>query len=373
MRSSSVVLASATLSLLLGCGSSKPELNSGAAGPVPVVTSPVDKGPPPVNTTLAAVGLDAAAIDRKADPCQDFYQFACGGWIASTEIPGDSSMWVRSFSEINKRNEQALKTILEDAAAAKKPDPATQKIGDYYAACMDEAAVEAAGVKPIKDLLARARGVKSAQDVAAFVTDLHTKQMPALFIVSAEQDPGDATRVIATVHQGGLGLPERDFYTRDDEQSKKVRQAYVEHVERMLVLAGVDKKAAAAAAADVLALETDMAKVSKTAVELRDPKSLYNLLSRNDLAKKAPQFAWDNYFKALGLADAKQVNVTSPGFFEGVDKLLSTGKPTAWQSYLTFHVVRAAADLLSKPFVDEMFSFKKALTGQTDHEPLTSE
>jgi putative endopeptidase len=135
------------------------------------------------------------------------------------------------------------------------------------------------------------------------------------------------------------------------------------------VLAGVDKKAAAAAAADVLALETDIAKVSKTAVERRDPKSMYNLLSRNDLAKKAPQLAWDNYFKALGLADVKQVNVTSPGFFEGVDKLLSTGKPAAWQSYLTFHVVRAAADLLSKPFVDEMFAFKKALTGQTEQKP----
>jgi putative endopeptidase len=363
------VLTSVGLSFVLGCASTAPEPISKTAGPVPLVVPPPDKGPPPVTTTLAAVGLDGAAIDRTVDPCKDFYQFACGGWIASTEIPGDSPMWVRSFSEIQKRNETALKATLEDAAAAKSPDGTTQKIGDYYAACMDEAAADAAGVEPIKDLVARARGVKSGGDVASFVTELHRKMIFPIFTISGEQDFGDATRVIAYLDQGGLGLPDRDYYTKDDDEKKKIRKAYVEHVERMLVLVGFDKKTAPRAAEQVLETETEIAKVSKTKVERRDPKKLYNLLSRNDLAKKAPKFPWDSYFKSLGIGDVKQVNVTSTSFFEGIDKLLTTVKPDAWKSYLAYHVAKSSADLLSKPFVDESFAMRKLLTGQKENKP----
>jgi putative endopeptidase len=369
MRSSSVVLASVGLFVVLGCASSAPEPLSKTAGPVPLFVPPPNQGPPPVATTLAAVGLDGAAIDRAADPCKDFYQFACGGWLSSTEIPGDSAMWVRSFSEINKRNEAALKAILDDASTAKNLDPATQKVGEYYAACMDEAAADAAGAAPIKDLISRARGVNSGTAVANFVTELHQKQIFPMFVISGEQDYGDATRVIAQLDQAGLGLPDRDYYTKDDDEKKRIRKAYAEHVERMLVLVGFDKKTAPRAAEQVLEVETAIAKVSKTNVERRDPKKQYNLLSRNDLAKKAPAFPWDNYFKTLGIGDIKQVNVTSVPFFEGIDKLLSTIKPDAWKSYLAYHVARATADLLSKPFVDEAFTMRKLLSGQKEPKP----
>jgi putative endopeptidase len=355
MRSRSVVLGLVGISLALGCASSARDRSSFMAGPIPIVVGAKANGPPPVNTTLAAVGLDGTAIDRTADPCKDFYQFACGGWIAKTEIPGDSAMWGRGFSEIHKRNEAALRTILEDAGSAKNPDPATQKIGDYYAACMDEAAADAAGAEPIKALISRARGVSSANDVATLVTDLHQKNIFPIFTISGEQDDGDATRVIAYMDQSGIGLPDRDYYTKDDDEKKKIRKAYVEHVERLLVLVGFDKKTAPRAAEQVVETETEIAKISKTNVERRDPKKQYNLLSRDDLAKKAPHFPWDSYFKALGIADMKQVNVTV--------------KPDAWKSYLSFHIARATADLLSKPFVDESFVMRKLLSGQKEMKP----
>ncbi len=369
MRSICSVVASAGLSLLVGCGSSKPELISPNAGPVPLVIPPPNQGPPPVNVTLTAVGLDGGALDRKTDPCQDFYQFACGNWIASTEIPPDSAMWSRSFSEINKRNEAAIKTILDEAVAAKNPDPVTQKLGDYYATCMDEAAADAAGATPIKDLITRARAIGSAGDVARLVTDLHQKQIFPIFNISGEQDFGDATRVIAYLDQAGLGLPDRDYYTKNDDEKKRIRQLYVEHVGRMLELVGFNKQNASGAAQQVLEVETAIANVSMRNVERRDPQKMYNLLNRNDFAKKAPKFPWDSYFKALGIGDTKQLNVTSVSFFENIDKLLTTIKPDAWKSYFAYHIARGTSDLLSKPFGDEAFAVRKMLSGQKEPKP----
>ncbi|TKD10388.1 M13 family metallopeptidase [Polyangium fumosum] len=369
MRTLSLAFASVAMSLLAGCGSAKPEPITNTAGPVPTVAPPVDKGPPSVEVSLESVGLDGAALDKSVNACTDFYQFACGGWLKSTEIPSDEANWVRSFSEIDKRNELALKTILEDAGKAKNPDSTTKKIGDYYAACMDEASVDAAGITPIKPLVDRARKVASAKDVTTLVSDLHAKGIFPLFWISGEQDPGDATRVIATLDQGGLGLPDRDYYTKDDDDSKKLRADYVAHVERMLKLAGLAEADAKKAAANVLALETDIAKVSKTRVERRDPKGIYNMVSRADLAKKAPAFPWDAYFKALGISDVKQANLTSIPFFEGIDKLLGSVKADVWQSYLTWMIVRASADELSKPFVDEAFAFRARLFGLKEQKP----
>lgn len=369
MRSLPLLFASLSLALVTGCGSTKPEPILKTAGPVPTPPPPAEKGPPPVQATLESVGLDGSALDRSVDACTDFYQFSCGGWLKKTEIPGDEVMWGRSFSEIGKRNEAALKSILEDAAAAKSPDAATKKIGDYYAACMDEKAIDAAGIKPIKPLLDRVKKVSSAKDVVAAMTELHQKAIFVMFSIDGVQDPGDATRVVATLDQGGLGLPDRDYYTKEDDDSKKLRAEYVAHVERMMKLAGYAEKDANAAAADVMSVETDLAKIQKTVVERRDPKGMYNKLAVADLAKKSPAIAWEGYFRALGVSAPKDANVTSVSYFENLSKLVDSIKPAAWRSYLAWHVVNRSTRFLPKPFIDEQFTLMSRLTGQKENWP----
>jgi len=374
MRSNSLLFASVALTIFAGCagsaGSNKPDPILKTDGPVPTQEAPsADKGPPIVEVSLESVGLDPAALDRSANACTDFYQFACGSWVKNTEIPGDEARWTRSFSEIQKHNEMALNEILKDAAAAKSPDPTTKKIGDYYAACMDEKAVNDAGVKPIQSLLDRAKKVSSPKDVTTLVIDLHQKHVFPIFSIAGEQDMGDATRVIAALDQDGLGLPDRDYYTKDDDKSKDIRAFYLGHVERMMKLAGYSDKGAKAAAADVMNVETEIAKISKTRVERRDPQGLHNMVSRADLAKKSPSFPWDEYFKALGIGDVKEANLTSVPFFEGISKLLTTIKPAAWQSYLAWQIVDSSAGVLAKPFVDEGFAMRQKLTGEKEQKP----
>ncbi|HTN82040.1 MAG TPA: M13 family metallopeptidase [Sorangium sp.] len=357
------------LAALPACGpaASPPPLPAATAPAAPAPPAP--QGLPVVETKLESVGLDEAAIDRSANPCQDFYQFACGGWLAKAEIPGDESYWMRSFNEIEKRNEAELRRILEEAAHAGDRDPVSKKIGAYYGACMDEAAVEAAGAKPIADLLAKARRVRDAKGVGALVSELHVRRIWALFDIASAQDMKDATRVIAQLDQNGLGLPDRDYYLNEDDKSKALRTKYQEHVARMMRLAGAQEAAAKTAAADVVQIETELAKISKTRVERRDPKGLYNKLDRAALAKTAPDFPWDAYFQGIGRPDIKEVNVTSVRFFEGLSRLLKAAKPAAWQSYLAWHVVRSTAPALPKAFVDESFTLQSALTGQTEVRP----
>ncbi|WP_437678686.1 M13 family metallopeptidase [Sorangium sp. So ce131] len=357
------------LCALPACGPAASPKPPPPAPPPAAAPQPAPQGLPVVETSLENVGLDGSAIDRSADPCQDFYQFACGGWNAKVEIPGDEVGWYRSFNEIEKRNEAELRRILEEAAKAGGPDPVTAKIGAYYGACMDEAAIEAGGAKPIADLLAKARRVRDAKGVAALVTELHGRRIWALFDIEAAQDMKDATRVIAQLDQNGLGLPDRDYYLNEDDKSKAIRKTYEEHVARMMRLAGWAEAQAKAAAADVLAVETELAKISKTRVERRDPKGLYNKMDRATLAKTAPDFPWDAYFQGLGRPDVKELNVTSVRFFEGLSRLLKATKPAAWQSYLAWHVVRSTAPLLPKAFVDEAFTMQAALTGQKEVRP----
>lgn len=366
--STAVVAAALGIAASSGCGpANPPPLTTGQEMPPRVPGAPAASAPAVFDTTLESVGLDGGAIDRSADPCKDFYQFACGGWIEKTEIPGDESRWIRSFSEIDRRNEAELRRILDEAAKGGGGDPIAKKIGDYYGSCMDEAAVEAAGTKPIEGLLAKARRVGDPGSIAGFLAELHRHRIWAVFDVASSQDAKDATRVIATLDQNGLGLPDRDYYLGDDEKSKGLRKAYVEHVERLMTLAKLP--AAKAAAADVMRVETEIAKVSKTRVERRDPKGMYNKVDRAALAKLAPSFPWDAYFKGIGRPDLKEVSVTSVPFFEGVGKLLGSVKAKEWQSYLAWHVVRGSAGTLPKAFVDEAFAMTAALTGQKDQRP----
>lgn len=324
--------------------------------------------PKAVEKTLAEVGLDAAALDRSVSPCEDFYQFACGGWLASTEIPADKSRWGRGFSEVQERNEKVLREILDEARQGSE-DPDLARLGTYYGACMDEESIEKAGLAPLAELLASARAVKDSKSLQAAVRQLHSHGVWVLFDISAMQDFKNATEVIAYLDQNGLGLPDRDYYFRDDEKSESIRKAYQEHVERMLVLAGLPQKQAKKAVGDVMAIESGLAKVSKTRVERRDPEALYNKVDRAGVAKLAPKFDWNAYFTSLGIPQVQDIVVTSVPFFEGVEKLMGSVKPEQWRNYLQWHVVRAYAGSLPKAFVDESFRMSKVLTGQEEIEP----
>jgi putative endopeptidase len=330
--------------------------------PPPPVASAEPVGPKKVQASLADVGLDETALDRNANACDDFYQFACGGWLARTEIPADKARWTRSFSEIQRSTEGMLKTILETSATS--TDPVRKKIGEFYGACMDTAAVDKAKTKPIKPLLDVARQTRNGKALGKTLAELHKSQVWGLFSITDEQDFKDATRVIATLDQAGLGLPDRDYYLENDEKSTTIRQKYTEHVERMMVLVGLDKRAAKGAAKDILALETAIAKVSKSRVERRDPKGLYNKIDREGLQKLAPDIDWAAYFKGVGYPDLKDINVTSTAFFAGLNELVKTTKPAQWQTYLQWQVVHQAAPSLSAPLADEAFAFQKELTGQ---------
>jgi putative endopeptidase len=354
---------------LVACGSANPPPEPPkplATPPEPPVAAAAAPSVPTLTTTLDAVGLDGTALDRKADPCQDFYQFACGGWLAKTEIPADKSRWARSFSEIHERNELELKKILEEASQAKTDDALTKKIGGYYGACMDEAAVEKTGTKPIKGLLAAAKKASNPRSIAAAIILLHKHQVWAVFDIDAQPDFKDATRMISQLDQNGIGLPDRDYYLNDDAKSKEIREKYVAHVERMMKLGGFTPAAAKQASTDVMKVETELAKVSKTRVERRDPNGLNNKIDRQGLAKAAPDFPWDDYFKGLGYPDIKDVNVTSVPFFEGMNKLLKAVKPAEWQNYLAWQVVHGTAPLLTKVLVDENFAMQQVLSGQKE-------
>ena len=357
------VSLSSALLLVAACGPSQPEPKP----PVPAPSASAATPPAPVakrrEVALADVGLDASAMDKSVDPCQDFYSFACGGWIKKTEIPADKPRYSRGFSEIQKRNEEDLHKVLEEARSAPKTD-ADKKLGAFYGACMDEAALEKAGTSGVQKLRDVVKAVHDHKSLTIAIADLHKARVFALFDVSDDQDFKDATRVIATIDQNGLGLPDRDYYTKDDDKSKELVKKYTAHVEKVLTLGGHAKKDAAKAAAEVVALETRLAKAQKTRVERRDPKSLYNTIDRDGLKQKAPAFDWDLYFTVLGFDGIRDINVTSLTYLEEIEKVVKTEKPEVWRKYLDYHVLRGAASTLPKAFVDEAFELERALTGQ---------
>ncbi|HTL99414.1 MAG TPA: M13 family metallopeptidase [Holophagaceae bacterium] len=315
--------------------------------------------------TVAPVkhGIDPANMDTSVKPCDDFYDYANGGWLKRTEMPADKSRF-GAFNELIDHNRGILHDILVDTSAKKdwKRGSIEQKVGDYYAAAMDEAAIEKLGAKPVQGDLALAASLKSGEDLPAVLAKLHDRGFGGGFRFGVGQDDKDSTKYISGFNQAGLGMPDRDYYLKDDERSKKVRVAYEEHVGRTFQLLG-DKTDASKDEADVvMKVETALAKASWTRVENRDPIKTYNKLTLAQLAEKAPGFDWKAYVSARGVK-ASEVLVSQPSFFTAFAKLAGEITPAEWRTYLRWHVINGASSLLSKPFQDEAFSFTKAMTG----------
>jgi putative endopeptidase len=324
-------------------------------------------GAPPGLAADAVPVIDPTAIDHAVSPCQNFYKFACGNWIKNNPIPPDRGRWTR-FDSLTELNLAKLRGILETAAAG--TDPATRKIGDFYASCMDEAGIEAKGLAPLAPALARIDELTGAAGLPAQLAQQHQLGMRAFFSFRSTQDNADATKVIGEADQGGLGLPDRDYYLRTDEKSVELRNAYRRHVAAMFKLMGGDPAAAEHDADLVLAIETELAKASLDRVKRRDPKNLDHKLRRDELAGLAPRFAWDDYLAAVGQGSLETLNVGWPDFFKGFDGVLAADDPAALKAYLRWHLISGAAPLLPKAFVDERFNFQgRVLSGAKEDRP----
>jgi endothelin-converting enzyme/putative endopeptidase len=311
--------------------------------------------------------IDPSAIDHAVSPCENFYQFACGNWINQNPIPPDRGRWSR-FDVLTELNLEKLRAILETAAAG--ADPATRKIGDFYASCMDEAAIEAKGLDALAPELARIDAVTGAADLAALIAHEHENGARAFFSFRSTEDNADATKVIAEVDQGGLGLPDRDYYSRTDAPSAELRQKYRRHVANMFELLGEVPQAADTHADLVLAIEIELARASLDRVKRRDPKNLDHKLSRAELTALAPRFSWDDYFTAAGQGGIDSLNVSWPDFFKGFDGVLLGYEIQVLKIYLRWHLVNRVAPWLPKAFVAERFAFQgRVLTGAQEDRP----
>jgi putative endopeptidase len=319
------------------------------------------------NVSLAEVGLDAAKLDRGADPCDDFYRFACGAWLDRTEIPKDKPQY-GTFNVIFDRNEALLHDILEAAVKAPGDDPVGQKLGAFYASCMDEAAVEQAGTRPLTPLFAITHAVQDDRSWLDAIARLQRVGVDVLFEIGPIQDKKDASQMIGQIGQGGLGLPDRDYYLGTDERTLALRNAYVAHVEKMFKLSGRSAADAKQAAADTLAIETGIAKTQKSRVELRDEAGTYNRIDRAGLEKLAP-LAWGRYFELLGVPALTAINTVSVPYVEGFVPLWRAFPKSAWRNYLDARILDEAAPYLSKAFVDEAFELTRKLTGQKEQRP----
>jgi len=312
--------------------------------------------------------LDVTSMDQSVDPCVDFFKYSCGGWIKSNPIPPDQSSW-DTYAKMQDENRGRLRGILEAASAADpKRDAAAQKIGDYYASCTDEKTIEAQGVEPLRPELERIAKVGSKAEIADVAAAL--VRSGVLFRLDSTQDFRDASQVIAEVDQGGLGLPDRDYYVKEDAKSVDLRKAYVAHVQKMFELLGDRPDAAAAEAQTVMRIETALAKGSMTRVERREPKNLDHKMTSGELEKISPDFQWQVYFTKVGLPALASLNVASPGFFKALNEELDKESLADWKTYLRWHAVHADAAFLSSAFLNENFAFYgKTLRGQQELQP----
>ena len=311
-----------------------------------------------------------SSMDPKADPCQDFYRYACGGWLDKTTLPADQARWARSFSVITERNREIIREILEEAGKNPGTDPDRRRIGDYYAACMDEAAVAKAGATPLAPHLAEIDKVKDVASLMATAGKLQRLGADALFGMGVLPDFKQPDLEIAIVIQGGLGMPDRDYYLSEDTKKKELMKSYTAHVARMLALLGESAEKSAADATAVVAFETELAKASRPRAEMRQIDKLYNRIDLEGLKKLTPSLAWDSFLGGIGYPGVKPINVATPEFLQALEKLATTTPVATLQAYLRWALVNAAAPYLSPQFVDYNFDFYgHTLSGQQENQP----
>jgi len=325
--------------------------------------------------------FDVNSIDHSVDPCVDFYQYSCKKWLDANPIPSDQPAWSHG-SKLALWNQGVLRDVLEKAA---NNDPnrsaVEQKVGDYYFSCMDEASIDAAGASPMKTELDGINAMKSKSQIAAELGHLHAVTFAlqpgsdsgastALFGFSSGQDLDDASKVVAQADQGGLGLPDRDYYFKDDAKSVEIRQQYVAHVQKTFELLGENATQAAADAKVVMEMETALAKASMDIVKRRDPANLNHKMSLQELRALTPNFSWDDYLKGISAPSTEHYLVLTPEFFKGVNELIGSASLGDWKTYLRWQLASESSPLLSKAFADERFDFYgRKLIGQQAQRP----
>ncbi|MDO8502223.1 MAG: M13 family metallopeptidase [Gemmatimonadaceae bacterium] len=328
-------------------------------------------------TYRQTVPIDPANADRTANACVDFYQFANGGWLRNNPLPAAYSRW-GSFDELGEQNQAALTSILQSAAASTdaKEASAYRMLGTYYSNCMDSAAAERQGAAPVQLRLNRIAAIEDRmalqREIATLQREIATPRgegVPVLFRFGSTQDAKNSASVIGRASQGGLGLPDRDYYFKGDSSSQAIRRDYVAHIQRMLELGGGSPTAAASDAKRVMAFETALAASARTRVELRDPEANYNYRTASQLASMTPNFNWTRYFADVGRPGIPAVDVQNPRFFATVDSLMANAPLSDWKAYLRWKTLRHAAPLLSSAFVNENFNFQKTLTGTREMLP----